>query len=99
MGVYIKGMEMPITCNECRVFEAANCYRFRDIKFTKERHQNCPLAEVKTPHGRLVDADQVVTAIYYDDQHEEWDCKTKTVGEVLASCVEEEVKPVIEAEE
>lgn len=29
-------------------------------KFVNERHPNCPLIEVKTPHGRLIDADALL---------------------------------------
>ena len=57
MGVYVPKAELPKTCGECKMFEAAGCYLFRDIKFTKERHPDCPLVEVRTPHGRLIDVD------------------------------------------
>ena len=30
-----------------------------------ERHQNCPLIEVKTPHGRLIDADVLKKTILH----------------------------------
>ena len=63
MGVYIK-MEMPRSCYECRFNNGSMCYALRndndyilnentDIK----RHSNCPLVQIKTPHGRLIDAD------------------------------------------
>ena len=45
MNIYIKGMDMPKDCGECFVGNRTICSK------------HCPLAEVKEPHGRLVDAD------------------------------------------
>lgn len=62
MGVYIKGMEMPTSCSVCDI--KVRC--FEDVKniewltyhpaFYEERLTDCPLIEVPTPHGRLIDA-------------------------------------------
>ena len=59
MGVYIKGMKMPKDCNAC----------FLDLYDRQTYCRNgekslCPLIEVKTPHGKLIDADA-----YF---HENW---------------------------
>lgn len=67
MGVYIKGMEMPKNCCACPLFKsnmskqlfckAFDAFDKSDYdKLPIERMKNCPLVEVKTPHGRLVDA-------------------------------------------
>ena len=60
MSVYIPGMEMPQRCRDC-------C--FAGFVFTchltgkthndvlRTRPDWCPLVEIKTPHGRLTDAD------------------------------------------
>ena len=67
MGVYIKNMEMPSSCDEC---ELCTCYVLEDgteenyrcvitfypIHEFDERHEYCPLVSVP-PHGRLIDAD------------------------------------------
>ena len=68
MSVLIKGMEMPKSCDECRIMV------FEDTNFVPElfcgcpivfkarpqgvghRPDYCPLVEVP-PHGRLIDAD------------------------------------------
>ena len=34
-------------------------------KFVNERHPDCPLIEVKTPHGRLIDADKLANETFY----------------------------------
>lgn len=52
MGVYIKGVKKPKDCNAC----------FLDLYDRQTYCRNgekalCPLIEVKTPHGRLIDAD------------------------------------------
>ena len=54
MGVYIKGMKKPKDCNAC----------FLDLYDRQTYCHNgekalCPLIEVKTPHGRLIDVDEV----------------------------------------
>ena len=67
MGVYIKGMEMPGRCGHCPCFNAENPIRCQAVKADKAkriaapyglpRPDWCPLGEVPTPHGRLIDAD------------------------------------------
>lgn len=72
MGVYIKDIEMPKSCTECFLYryddrlrneeERHICLRkcwARLIRPTEERQGFCPLVEVKTPHGRLIDADDM----------------------------------------
>lgn len=49
-------------------------------------------------HGDLIDESETVEAQYYDDEHEEWSIKTKTVGDVLAEICEVPPKVVIPAE-
>ena len=58
MSVLIKGMDMPKDCNSCCATYLANC-NLREQVNKEERHPNCPLIEVLTPHGRLIDADSL----------------------------------------
>jgi hypothetical protein len=65
MGVYIKGMEKPKECTACPsgLSVRVGC----DAFFTGNRprgrvREDCPLVEVNTPHGRLVDT----TTAYQD---------------------------------
>ena len=66
-GIYIPGMEMPTSCGDCKAFV---CYRqwagdpgdcfcgiTKEDAKAKEKNADCPLIEVPTPHGRLIDAD------------------------------------------
>ena len=63
MSVLIKGMEMPEKCADCIFIDYFKgkwyCHTINDLLETgsNERDNRCPLVEVKTPHGRLIDAD------------------------------------------
>lgn len=66
MGVYIKGLEMPKFCKNCRFCVNMNEYPFlacfitqKGIPFDTDKMGNCPLVEIKTPHGRIIDADKI----------------------------------------
>ena len=67
MGVYIKGMEMPTSCDECPMFNLdidGGCYctkYFVIRKKDQDRPDWCPLVPVP-PHGRLIDADALKEA-------------------------------------
>ena len=60
MGVYIKEMNMPEGCAYCEVPNIAYCdlWIFQEKKDGNVRHPDCPLIEVKKPHGRFIDADK-----------------------------------------
>ena len=61
MSVLIKGMEMPALCQECDLYIEGACYAkgYRDYRSIMDmsKPDDCPLIEVPTPHGRLIDAD------------------------------------------
>ena len=62
MGVYIKGMEMPTSCAECRLMADGWCYSVgleqQEKISTVKRPTWCPLVPVP-PHGDLKDADEL----------------------------------------
>lgn len=71
----IKGMEMPKNCEECD-FATVGDIDFEYNLFCKCSKKycdldafghpigwNCPLIEVPTPHGRLIDADALITKV------------------------------------
>lgn len=72
MSVLIKGMEMPSGCSMCQLRDLCYDYyicrakklndgRYLDVDdVTNRRHRNCPLIEIPTPHGRLIDADELI---------------------------------------
>lgn len=61
LGVYIKNFNIPECCYQCFNTEfayAIGCYKWADMKYKARyegRAKDCPLVEVKTPHGDLVD--------------------------------------------
>lgn len=55
MSVLIKGMEMPISCEDCYISNCPNDIGYTD-KGRRTRSFYCPLVSVP-PHGRLIDAD------------------------------------------
>ena len=73
MSVLIKGMEMPQNCDKCRFQSAlrlycdAMPYNFCGNTDDIERPDWCPLIEIPTPHGDLVDRDDLIAE--YDHQH------------------------------
>lgn len=86
MGVYIKGMEMPDSCEECALMLELG--RVVECGCSPE---SCPLVPVKTPHGRLIDADALVDTVFHTNISE-------SVKEFIADLIE--IAPtVIEAEE
>ncbi len=68
MSILIRGMEMPKNCDKCRFQSAlrlycdAMPYNFCGNTDDIERPDWCPLIEVPTPHGRLINAD-------FEEQH------------------------------
>ena len=65
----IKGMEMPNRCLDCPLMVSRDndeCIVQSEVaneiaKTWEDLRANCPLMEVKTPHGRLIDASTRVT--------------------------------------
>ena len=83
IGVYIKGMEMPATCQECEFavpgVDSAYCERHEktamDFSVAENGRPNwCPLVEVP-PNGRLIDAD-LLGKILKDRAEDEWNKNT-----------------------
>lgn len=75
MSILIKGMDMPENCYKCpfAMEYYSTLYMSKAGKFRKDyccvithkaltstkRSRFCPLVEVSTPHGRLIDADRL----------------------------------------
>ena len=61
MSVLIKGMTMPKTCIMCWLSPICPVW-VKEVSRHKGydyRLPDCPLVEVPTPHGRLIDADEL----------------------------------------
>lgn len=62
MSIFIKGMNMPENCDECQLcYDYLECMAAsNNVRLNFEtRPKECPLVEVKEPHGRLIDADKL----------------------------------------
>lgn len=93
MSVLIKGMEMPESCYEC----AYSIERVGICSITQggcewghNRPPHCPLVELPTPHGRLIDADQLYKALTNPVTNERY---TPTWGDIANA------PTILEAEE
>ena len=78
MSVLIKGMEMPKNCAYCPLSEYRNssildCKQIGTVgtasrdthNVLNRRHPNCPLIEIPTPHGGLIDEDELANKTFY----------------------------------
>lgn len=103
MSVLVEGMTMPTRCEDCPVchymergtITVCGCkatMMIRPIDCNSKPYW-CPLVEVPTPHGRLIDADDVfhVLTSYY---HHSTDFQHEALKEALAR-----VSTIIGAEE
>ncbi len=70
MSVLIKNMEMPLRCSNCPLCadEGRFCMAARRCIPMVGRVDWCPLVDVPTPHGRLIDRDKL-TGEQYKDGH------------------------------
>ena len=72
---YIVPKEIPNCCGRCPCFHAEKLMYCQAVKADKNkriyapygegRPDWCPLVEVKTPHGRLIDADKLANETFY----------------------------------
>ena len=65
MSILLRGMEMPENCSCCGMETGAGfCSAMPDnfCGYTDDRKRPvwCPLAEIKTPHGGLIDKDVLI---------------------------------------
>ena len=70
MSILVKGMKMPRDCCDCPCHNGENgrCQIAKEVTGGK-RPYDCPLIEVPTPHGRLIDPDKLyeVISLNYKD--------------------------------
>ena len=87
MSVFIKGMEMPKSCDTCFLSKWDTCNERFYCMF-----DDCPLVEVPAPHGDLIDIDSKITIGIKDG------LKVTTVRKLLNYTAVRLPKTVIEAE-
>lgn len=103
MGVYIKGIEMPKNCFDCEIFGL--CSLKDRLEHIKDRNPDCPLIEIPTPHGRLIDANKLEAMMYHeafeiDSDMQKWDRGCWIRYKVFENCMNRLLPDtIIEAEE
>lgn len=113
MSVLIKGMNMPKNCGSCpfmrealwrgKVYPYVCSVKALVIKPSEIifRDGLCPLVDVPTPHGRLIDADAVMNEVFaHSYPLSNW-CNTNDEGMFVIGIqqVVDESPTIIEAEE
>lgn len=96
MSLIIKGVDMPKSCKDCPCREYPKfsfesnwcCLNQKTISDVRVISPNCPLIEIPTPHGRLIDADELEKCV-----HEWYD-----VGEYVFADTIRNADTIIEAE-
>ena len=106
MTVLVKGMEMPIVCNDCFALDDWGDYpccrvtgeqRGYNFRIREQRMDKCPLVELP-PHGRLIDADKLFDKIPPGDiEHDEKISRTGAIADVCTWVLS--APTVMEAEE
>lgn len=74
MGVYNPLVDMPVSCAECFTRGGSNCFLNQQMSYQNvlhSRHPDCPLVEVKAPHGRLIDENAVMREFAQRDNFSE----------------------------
>lgn len=71
MGVYIPNMEKPKDCKECQwhlefYIEDEQVGGLCTITEKDDKENTCPLIEIPTPHGRLIDKDELLSHLKKD---------------------------------
>ena len=76
MSIILKGIDMPKSCGKCEFnynleggsYEWWECVILHDdINQFDTRRTDCPLIEIPTPHGRLIDETKINDALLRDD--------------------------------
>jgi len=68
MSVIIKNVEVPQYCGACHVgfCKQIGCELYIGFDdYATSRHPDCPISNIPTPHGRLIDADALADNWYY----------------------------------
>lgn len=75
MSILIKGAKMPKSCDKCDFIAYDDEYEYECWcpiirsnveEYTENKPARCPLVDVATPHGRLIDADKYLNKVKYE---------------------------------
>ena len=95
MSLIIKGIRAPKACRNCRFTyftrgTTMKCMFVSEACKIRGRLDSCPLFEIPTPHGRLIDADELTRCV----EHAYGD---KDIVKLVANIIERQ-PTIIEAE-
>ncbi len=60
MSIFIKGLDPPENCRKCYISSCPVCQYAEP-----ETPDECPIIEVPTPHGNLIDEDEVYNNLFH----------------------------------
>ena len=91
MSVIVRGMGMPERCAMC-FLRVGDC---KQRIYMEQRPKACPLVEIPTPHGRLIDGDAYIKMMEEKCDHEssldEWVLKVCRGGvSIMPTVIEAE---------
>lgn len=97
MGVYIPNMDKPKECKECQwhldfYIEDKQVGGLCTITEKDDKENDCPLIEIPTPHGRLIDAREYMRKAYGEELMDDF-------NKILSVGLTDEVPTILEAEE
>lgn len=94
MGVYVKHFKLPVNCVWCAVWKGCKAQDWA----SRDRPENCPLVEVPTPHGRLIDANELFNSIAEKERLLSFDHSGLYVDISEINDVFKHIETVVEAE-
>ena len=100
MSVFIPGMEMPTKGYDCPLNSFGICNLANDAERSlcydyDERPQYCPIVEIKTPHGELIERKSAKVRFC---QHCHWKESIENSCEICVACPIDLIPTIIEAE-
>ena len=115
MSLLINNMEMPENCLECmfrinywkraltpsgKIFTYGCMLNGKEINILEKRCKDCPIDEIPTPHGRLIDADRLLESIKtnFYEHFGNYDSGQEFLFDLICSSIEDSLT-IIEAEE
>ena len=108
MSIILKGIDMPKSCGKCEFnynleggsYEWCECVILHDdINQFDTRRTDCPLIEIPTPHGRLIDADLLKDTVRDSVPAYTIGVKIPTFGDTQIMSAIEVMPTMLEAEE
>ena len=92
MSIIVKGMKMPTNCAHCLCCDESGRYCAAANEYIPMlcKPKWCPLVEVPTPHGRLVDAD-----VLCEDLLGRWSVAETRKEDLIKAVMADVVTPII----